>query len=293
MRVWLYLLSFIYMRIAERALSTLLCQSQQGFSYLAWRPQQACVGSRYTGMAVIAGLALTLFVAVLPVGWLWMLIRAEPEARESQDFPLFFFTKPVRTEVYWWQIALMGRKLLVASLVAALPRDSTSLHFSVLMLLAVSLAANAYIRPYRRKMDNYLETILLLHLMLGFQTSLLLATTSASSSSSSQQSSSSSSSIDSSTQFKSLQAVKDALGLLGFVMLLLMLGVEAIRRIFEWLGVSSKGLCFFNRRKTRRAAQAASSSVVSEAAIVVEASSDRSDKEGRRVDVVMGTLGPA
>lgn len=74
-----------------------------------------------------------------------------------------------------WQLVLPGRKLLLTALVALVPRDSSLLPITVLLLLLALALAQAWVRPYAIPTDNLVESLLLLHLSALFLTAILLS----------------------------------------------------------------------------------------------------------------------
>jgi hypothetical protein len=152
---------------------------------------------------------------------------------------------------YWWQLVLVGRKLLLTALVALLPRSSVLIPLLVLIVLIVLLATHTWVRPYRSTSENRLESMLLLHLAALFFAQILEAAAESQARSRSNDGTTAAASISGSSRTGSatrtlvlptggtLTVLVTLLEVAGFIILVVSLAVELLeyrrRRIAEKL----------------------------------------------------------
>jgi len=87
----------------------------------------------------------------------------------------FMYASQRSNSLWWWQTLIVtARKLLISACISLLPRDSSFIPTSIVLVLFFSLMLQMSYRPYRRAMDNYLESFLLTMALLTFLASVIL-----------------------------------------------------------------------------------------------------------------------
>lgn len=176
----------IYLPLAQSVLQVFNCESLgddvSGRSpFLSSAPWVSCESAKYRHLLAAAVVALVLWVILAPLLVVRRLVAAvrggpsAPGAAAAQDEVGFLLLSVENHQRHWWwePAVLHGRKLLVASFVALLPFRSAYVPVAVLITLLVCLLLQAWQRPYRSRLDNALEPLLLLGAVVVYLGSIL------------------------------------------------------------------------------------------------------------------------
>ena len=97
--------------------------------------------------------------------------QLEIDMRYIFDFQL----AAVRPEMWWWPTGMLTlRSLVLAILVSALPIGSIWLPLLIVMLLVVTLLLHTHYHPYHHAGDNYLEIVMITHVLLAYFAQILV-----------------------------------------------------------------------------------------------------------------------
>ena len=114
--------------------------------------------SEYSTILVIALCGFVLYVLGIPLVALVILARGRKHLYEKKLLKTFgFLYLGYRRQVWWWEFLALLRKISIG-LLAGVVRNTALAHFTVAILLLVSLGAQLVVRPFNNAILNGLET---------------------------------------------------------------------------------------------------------------------------------------
>lgn len=162
--VFYYSCYFIYIHMARVSLNSFNCEHEGEVHYLAAAPYINCRSADYKLYAVVAMVAVLVFVIGIPLLFAYKVHRATTTAASKENRAVYgFLYSPLKTTNSFWNVfCVMGRKLAVVGVSSLIDRDSVLVPFFLFMVLSISFGAQVWVRPFREKFDNTLETGLML-----------------------------------------------------------------------------------------------------------------------------------
>ena len=128
---------------------------------------------------------------------------------------IFFLTASLRPEWWWWPIGVQQvRAMSLAMIVALVPFRSIYLPMGVFAILLGSLLVHIRVQPYKRTVDNNLESLVLVVTLLRYMLSMLAG-------------------LDSNTSTKDVTTIGSLLSFLVFMNVLFVLLSDIRKRYFR------------------------------------------------------------
>ena len=188
-RLLFLLLSFVYMQVAISCFQVWRCESIGGHMYLLAAPYVACHTPQWDAQAFFACVMFLLFnfglLAFVGYSMFFYESRASHTAEQAahrlrEDYinrnswrtasTLFIQDQANKLSdgARMWQVVVLGRKLVLTSIVYLVSNTSLAIPVTVLLLLFILVAMQAWYQPYRRFVDNVLESVLVILLATEF-----------------------------------------------------------------------------------------------------------------------------
>lgn len=154
----LTLVNLFYFGVSTTIISAFFSDSQLGTSnvFMSLHPYIPWSDSRAKHVRIVAGLFF-FFVPLVPIGTLVLLIifrhRRDELRVKSYIGALFRFYRP---SVFWWEMVLLTRKFLVASL-ASIATHQSLRSWLIATCLGAFLILQLYVRPWKRRVENLID----------------------------------------------------------------------------------------------------------------------------------------
>jgi len=81
---------------------------------------------------------------------------------------LDFFFESYRTEVFWFELVWIARRLALALAISIIPHEDAFHGFTIALTLLVSMAIQQAVVPFRHNVENVMEQVSLMVLLLTF-----------------------------------------------------------------------------------------------------------------------------
>jgi len=144
------LAQFVYLPVAQTALSTFNCRKDNGPDYVLAAPYIEC---HRPMMVLIASITVATFAAPFPLLSFWRFYRA----RKDNGSDLFASLRE-GNKLWWWvPLVLNGRRVLIAVVISLTPSGSTALIPTVSSVLLANLILLLVAKPYKIRNENVLD----------------------------------------------------------------------------------------------------------------------------------------
>eukprot|EP01083_Nonionella_stella_P190107 704238_1 len=107
---------------------------------------------------------------IIIVFWIWIglrLYKMDSKTRHSRQSSFRAITKPYGTEYWYWEIMLISRRVLIASLVTFQYFSLYTVQYVLLILLVIYFGIHIHFKPYKYKRANNMESLCMFMLILG------------------------------------------------------------------------------------------------------------------------------
>ncbi len=127
---------------------------------------------RYAGAkAAAAILGLGVYGGGTVLLMAWALLRRSPR---EEDAVVTFLRAPYAPGCMWWEVVMLSRKVLIVMADVLTPLNSVGRPVLISLILAASLTANAWKKPFLKRSDTVAETLSLLTLLSSFLSGLVI-----------------------------------------------------------------------------------------------------------------------
>lgn len=180
-----FLMQTLYISVSSISLQLLSCIEVEGVSVLSSAPYIHCTSPRLHAILPFAYLMIPLFVVGVPLLLFYVVFSSAPlsTARSwSSYFPYMVSSKRSKSErpeylkasfqmfgachrpqyAFWAVLVVMARRVMVVSVVSLIHPQSAVIPFCILLILLCSLLLQLFFRPYAHRLDNTLESSLLI-----------------------------------------------------------------------------------------------------------------------------------
>lgn len=170
--VALFLLYASYFELTTATLT--LFQPCDAQDYMAAYPWLRCHSgeSQYLMLISLGGLFALIYVIGIPLLFTYLLYRFRgvihsPEHDEVEHW-LGFLYECYRRKVYWFELAWILRRLLLAASISILSRFSALSSAAILAILLISVVIQVKVKPFRDPLENTMELLSLVTLIFCF-----------------------------------------------------------------------------------------------------------------------------
>ena len=161
-RVWYQLVVMLYLPLTAGAFSVFGCRKEESGEWVMdAAPSRRCYTSSWWGLFTPALIACAVYGAGLPLGVV-LFLRSRVQTMDRVEFVLKygFLVGRFRDDAWWYEAAIMGRKMGVVLCVTAFSADQSKAA-AIFLALVVSLVQVGMTRPYGRMFHNWLAVFVL------------------------------------------------------------------------------------------------------------------------------------
>lgn len=137
-------------------------------TYMEEKPWIMCDLSdpMYRSLFIQAVLFSIVYVVGIPLCYAFLLWRNRKRILHGEHIPwLAFLFEDYKTPLFWFELLWMGRRVLISLFVVVISRSDPFQPFFVVLILSASLAIEMHLRPFKDKMENALEALVLITLL--------------------------------------------------------------------------------------------------------------------------------
>ncbi|KAJ6243778.1 g protein-coupled receptor-related [Anaeramoeba flamelloides] len=155
-----FILSFCYVIVCYWVLKPMDCTNYEtGFSVFDPEPQYACEGSRYGALLAFSIIFVLVYVVGIPLWMYYQFQKNKDRVTFREEYGLLIGR--FKDEWYFWEIVLMGRRLMFVMFALFLSRYPMMQTAFAEMALFLMLLLQLYARPFKEERHNRLEFSLL------------------------------------------------------------------------------------------------------------------------------------
>jgi hypothetical protein len=154
-----YFIYIVFPSIVRMSLEVFQCEEICGVSYLSMDDQEICFGERHFNFVVIVAIpALLLYLLLVPMATLLYLKKNSNllQTNKKLIFRFGLIFSGYRQERWWWEVLVVGRKVMLIFVVTFGRSNQSQLHFA-LGCLIVMLHLQERGRPFENENGNLNE----------------------------------------------------------------------------------------------------------------------------------------
>ena len=154
-------------------------QRSTGIKYSLNRPWM--LYSDALPLIIISLPALLIFDFVIPALFIFLCWKHRSNAQSPQVMMYFSsLFEGYNPRVYWWELVMTLQKLWIALIIQAFPTNNAWQWILIVLILSATLALQAYLNPWKRKIENIadnISTLLLIAALIGTRPTALTQST--------------------------------------------------------------------------------------------------------------------
>lgn len=174
---WMYLLYFLYFELANRTLAVFNCVAEPvtGDKYLSMLPWLRCSSdTQWSTLAKMGIASSAVYVAGIPLLFAALLLAFRRHSHERRvKYWLGNLYYCYRPSMYWFELAMLTRRLLLAILISVTPQSTPFRAAAIILVLWVALVVQHLVRPFAVERDNRLEELAIGTVLFTFVTQTL------------------------------------------------------------------------------------------------------------------------
>lgn len=161
------LVIFSYSHVTQEVFSFINCREVGDMSVVASAPHISCSSRTYERWQNFAYILLT-YVILLPIVLLAVLVWANKKHNMQHSFfarKFGILFQCFTNERYYWQVVILLRRMLFIMIYVVAYSEPSARHLALFIFSFIVLVMHLHFRPYYSKIDNDIETSLLILLV--------------------------------------------------------------------------------------------------------------------------------
>ncbi len=123
----------------------------------------------YRALFAQALLFTAVYVVGIPLLYAVLLWRNRERIRQGEHIPwLAFLFEDYKTPVFWFELLWMGRRVLISLFVVVINGSDPFQPFFIVLILSTSLAVELHLHPFKDRIENGLEALVLITLLISY-----------------------------------------------------------------------------------------------------------------------------